>query len=122
MSQGDSNDKFKRLIHSEEETHAEVPAQPFGAAEPLPSHPALDKDNMPLPRRVNQMDMEGTRVTPAAFEPTTRRRNANQQNVRRRNGNWFPRFRNHRLPDSSLDRAGLSFGHRRFIHPFARRI
>ncbi len=26
---------------------------------------------MPLPRRVNQVDVEGTRVTPAAFEPTT---------------------------------------------------
>ncbi len=49
---------------------------------------------MPLPRRVNQVDMEGTRVTPAAFEPTTSRRNANRQNVRQRSGNLFSRFGN----------------------------
>ncbi len=36
---------------------------------------------------------EKTRVTPAAFEPTTSRRNGNRQNVRRRSGNWFSRFR-----------------------------
>jgi 1A family penicillin-binding protein len=33
-----------------------------------------------------------TRVTPAAFEPMTGRRNGNRQNVRRRSGNWFSRF------------------------------
>jgi membrane peptidoglycan carboxypeptidase len=33
---------------------------------PLP-RPALDADNMPLPRRVNEIDMDGTRVTPAAY-------------------------------------------------------
>ena len=47
---------------------------------------------MPLPRRVNQVDLEGTRVTPAAFEPTTRRRSANRQAVQKRNGNWFTRY------------------------------
>ncbi len=36
---------------------------------------------------------EKTRVTLAAFEPTTSRRNANRQNVQRRSGNWFSRFR-----------------------------
>ena len=35
---------------------------------------------------------EKTRVIPATFEPTTGHRNANQQNVRRRSGNWFSRF------------------------------
>ena len=28
------------------------------------------KDNMPLPRRVDEIDLEGTRVTPAAYQPT----------------------------------------------------
>ena len=35
---------------------------------------------------------EATRATPAAFEPTTRRRNANRRNVQKRGGNWFFRF------------------------------
>jgi hypothetical protein len=35
----------------------------------------LDKDNMPLPRRVDQVDMEGTRVTPAAYGSASRPRN-----------------------------------------------
>lgn len=39
-------------------------------------HPALDKDNMPLPRRVSETDLDGTRVTPAAFETKTNPRRA----------------------------------------------
>jgi 1A family penicillin-binding protein len=65
MPQDDPPDKFRRIINSEEETHVEPPS---GA---LPSRPALDKDDMPLPRRVDEIDMYGTRVTPAAFETKT---------------------------------------------------
>lgn len=67
-------DKFRRLLNSEDETRAEPPSQPARPpAKPLPqaSYPALDKDNMPLPRRVTETDMDGTRVTPAAFETKT---------------------------------------------------
>lgn len=41
---------------------------------PPPPPIPLDKDNMPLPRRVDQVDMEGTRVTPAAYGTTGRPR------------------------------------------------
>src|SRR5512143_2230147 len=72
----DDNDRIHRIIKSEEETKANVdPATPSRKTD-LPPRvtPALDKDNMPLPRRVDEIDLEGTRVTPAAYEPTTSRR------------------------------------------------
>jgi penicillin-binding protein 1C len=70
------NDKFRRLIRSEDETQGEyqpAPSKTSGTTAKF-SRPALDKDNMPLPRRVNEIDVEGTRVTRAAYEPTTNRR------------------------------------------------
>src|SRR5512138_1598968 len=69
----DPSDKFRRLINSEDETHAEPPSQPVPPPQSVPhrSYPALDKDNMPLPRRVTETDMDGTRVTPAAFDSRT---------------------------------------------------
>jgi 1A family penicillin-binding protein len=72
------NDKFRRLIRSEDETQGEyqpVPHKTSGTTAKF-SRPALDKDNMPLPRRVNEIDIEGTRVTSAAYEPATNRRAA----------------------------------------------
>ncbi len=82
--------RIQRLLDSEAETHAESPVDP--KQEPLdqndttkaslpkrtptpPPNIALDKDNMPLPRRVNETDMEGTRVAPVAYEQTSRPRN-----------------------------------------------
>src|SRR5512141_1834329 len=69
----DPRDKFRRIINSEDETHAEPPSQPVPPPQSVPHrpYPALDKDNMPLPRRVTETDMDGTRVTPAAFESRT---------------------------------------------------
>src|SRR5512138_111499 len=69
----DPRDKFRRLINSEDETHAEPPSQPAPPPDALPhrTYPELDKDNMPLPRRVTETDPDGTRVTPAAFETRT---------------------------------------------------
>ena len=53
-----------------------MPLPPSGSTPPL-NLPAFDHDNMPLPRRVDQIDVDGTRVTPAAYErPTTGRRPA----------------------------------------------
>ncbi len=88
--------KIRRLIDSEAETRAEVPIEPtadergttkagtasqtpplyFDPAETLrlddgnsePLHIALDENNMPLPRRVHEVDLEGTRVSPIAYE------------------------------------------------------
>ena len=72
----EDNDRIRRIIKSEEETHGEYkpahPAPPIKGSTPPIIRPALDKDNMPLPRRVNEIDVEGTRVTRAAYEPTSR--------------------------------------------------
>ncbi|HJS18310.1 MAG TPA: transglycosylase domain-containing protein [Anaerolineales bacterium] len=85
--------RIKRLIDSEAETRPESPVDPTAgeSADPAgttkaqtpkrtptasqPAHIPLDQDNMPLPRRVNEVDMDGTRVTPVAYEPTSRPRN-----------------------------------------------
>ncbi|HAV78402.1 MAG TPA: hypothetical protein DCX53_13725 [Anaerolineae bacterium] len=82
--------KIKKLLDSEAETRPESPIERAkdnsphegttraGTPRRTPTPPppiALDKDNMPLPRRVDQLDMEGTRVTPAAYGSTSRPRN-----------------------------------------------
>ncbi|RPJ24032.1 MAG: hypothetical protein EHM33_19135 [Chloroflexi bacterium] len=88
----EENKRFlKRLIDSESETRTDLPVEPKEnePADPAattkaslprrtptpPPHIALDKDNMPLPRRVDELDMEGTRVSPVAYEPPSRPRN-----------------------------------------------
>jgi 1A family penicillin-binding protein len=64
----DPRDRFRRLLKSEEETRAEPPAEPPRVSKRSPSPPpALDENNMPLPRRVTETDLDGTRVTPAAI-------------------------------------------------------
>ena len=79
MSEEDPRNKFKRIIKSEAETQNEPPAEevtpPHGT--PAIRRPAIDENGMPLPRRVDEIDIHGTRVTPAAYErtptPTPRR-------------------------------------------------
>ncbi len=68
----DPAEKFQRIIKSDEETLNEPPA-----GEVTPPHgttpvrlPKIDADGMPLPRRVDEIDTDGTRVTPSAFERT----------------------------------------------------
>ncbi len=71
----DNNDRFRRIIKSEEETQGEYKPAPVDPSSKVTDNyyrPALDKDNMPLPRRVDETDREGTRVTRAAYEPTSR--------------------------------------------------
>ena len=87
----EENKRFlKRLIDSESETRTDLPvepkeedpADPTATTKASPAHRTpplnipLDKDNMPLPRRVDELDMEGTRVSPVAYEPPSRPRNA----------------------------------------------
>src|SRR5512139_2114380 len=89
--------RLKRLLDSEAETRPEAPVEPAqntGNDKPAdpsattqaqapkiyPTYPnkrdiPLDKDNMPLPRRVHEVDMDGTRVTPVAYEQNSRPRN-----------------------------------------------
>ena len=77
MSEDDLQERRRRLIESEEETRAEPVSRTTRSGEPILSRPALDKDNMPLPRRVTEIDTAGTRVTPAAYvEPNTSARRA----------------------------------------------
>jgi penicillin-binding protein 1C len=67
MSQDDTN-RSRRIIASEGETQGEYkPGPPPGSVGGGVYRPALDKDDMPLPRRVDETDVEGTRVTRAAF-------------------------------------------------------
>jgi 1A family penicillin-binding protein len=40
---------------------------PEGGRSKRPSPPRLDENNMPLPRRVDELDLGGTQVTPAAY-------------------------------------------------------
>jgi 1A family penicillin-binding protein len=71
----EDNDRLRRILRSEEETQgtpAPLPTEPPSQLNDPYYRPALDKDNMPLPRRVNEIDVEGTRVTPAAYTPTRR--------------------------------------------------
>jgi penicillin-binding protein 1C len=73
----DGQDHIKRLLNSEDETRADIPSQPGrSSSDEFLSRPALDENNMPLPRRVDAIDMDGTRVTPAAYEPATSGRRA----------------------------------------------
>ncbi len=90
--------RIRRLLDSEAETRPEAPFEPeandasndapkegttresTSRKTPTPPPPiALDKDNMPLPRRVDQVDMGSTRVSPAAYEPASRQRNGTSQ-------------------------------------------
>jgi penicillin-binding protein 1C len=89
----EENQRFlKRLIDSESETRTDIPVEPK-AEQPVdpaattkaspphrtPSPPLnnipLDQNNMPLPRRVDELDLEGTRVSPVAYESPSRPRN-----------------------------------------------
>ncbi len=99
MSDEDPRERLRRLLASEDETQMDVPvpqdedpassldegfalvSEPdFGPGltpypeetTPQPSLPALDKDNMPLPRRVDEIDVGATRVTPAAYSVPSR--------------------------------------------------
>ena len=76
----DDNDRLRRLIHSEEETRKDMEPvspsdgttasrKPTGNTTPLLNLPDLDENNMPLPNRVEETDLDGTRVTNAAYRP-----------------------------------------------------
>ncbi len=89
----EENRKFlRRLIDSEAETRTDLPAEPkeeetvdpnatTKASPPRrtptpPTRIALDENNLPLPRRVDELDLDGTRVSPAAYERASQQRSA----------------------------------------------
>jgi len=92
----DPREKFRRLLDSEADTQGEAPADDSSTKDttPVVHHPAIDENGMPLPRRVEEIDMGATRVTPSAFEytPSTRvHRPVTSRSVqpsRRRPINW----------------------------------
>ena len=76
----DDNDRLRRLLRSEEETQKDMDPSPLpegtaasrkptGGTTPLLNLPNLDENNMPLPNRVEETDLDGTRVTNAAYRP-----------------------------------------------------
>src|SRR5688572_17288384 len=87
----EENKRFlKRLLDAEAETRADVPVEskddeqvdPNATTKASPAHrtpPApridLDENNMPLPRRVDELDLDGTRVSPVAYESASRPKN-----------------------------------------------
>ena len=76
MTDNDEQERIRRLLDSESETrdditpHRTTGERPRVYSEPL-SRPRMDANNMPLPRRVNEVDLEGTRVTSAGINPPT---------------------------------------------------
>lgn len=73
----EDKDRSRQLIQSEDNTQGEyrpAPLPPRSGAAGFTSRPASERENIPLPRRVDETDVEGTRVTRAAFEPATSRR------------------------------------------------
>lgn len=75
----DDNDKLRRLLRSEEETRQDVDPAPLpegtaasrktGGTTPILNLPELDENNMPRPKRVEETDLDGTRVSNAAYRP-----------------------------------------------------
>jgi len=97
----DPSNKLRRLLASEDETMPDLPKadensrsspsdetlasimlslgedeEEFPTKTPTPDTPmpALDGDNMPLPRRVDEIDVGATRVTPAAYNVLPKRK------------------------------------------------
>ncbi|HRJ75059.1 MAG TPA: hypothetical protein PLX90_03630, partial [Anaerolineales bacterium] len=85
----DDNDRLRRK-KSEEETRNDVEPPPSTGTTvskkstgttPRLNLPDVDKDNMPLPKRVDEVDMDGTRVTPAAYRQGQNQGGQNQRPV-----------------------------------------
>ena len=68
----DRDDYLRRLIASEDETRADIPAQPY--PQTPAENPAFNNESLPdteshLPRRVDEVDMGATQVSQAAYQP-----------------------------------------------------
>jgi penicillin-binding protein 1C len=67
-------------VHSQDDTpvtrRGNIPAPPEIGRVPPSAQPALDENGMPLPRRVDEIDTEATRVTPVAYRPTSNRQSS----------------------------------------------
>lgn len=88
----DDNDKLRRLIDSEGSTRKDIKPASDSAKTgstkksgntPKLTLPEIDKDGMPLPKRVDEIDVEGTRVTPAAYRQSQNQTPSGQRPVYR---------------------------------------
>ncbi|MBP6208876.1 MAG: transglycosylase domain-containing protein [Anaerolineales bacterium] len=73
----EDNDRRRRILKSEEETQGEYMPAPLDSPSNTTDNfyrPPLDSDNMPLPRRVDEIDLDGTRVTRAAYQSAANQR------------------------------------------------
>lgn len=94
----EDNDKLRRLLRSEEETQKDMDPAPLpdgtaasrrttGNTTPILNLPDLDENNMPLPKRVDEVDVEGTRVSNAAYRQTSQRPQSQAETGERRSVN-----------------------------------
>jgi len=65
-------EKFNRILNSEADTQAVPPDEEFtpSGGTRIIRHPAVDENDMPLPRRVEEIDLGATRVSASAYEQT----------------------------------------------------
>lgn len=81
----EKDEYLRRLIASEEETHVEFPVPPYPTEQ-------VDDVYEDLPHRVDERDMDATRVAPAAFQPVSQPRPPQKKNRKNREG-AFAQFR-----------------------------
>ena len=69
----EEHDRIRRILKAEEETRGEYkPGTPVPPANTADLHPRPAPELDGLPRRVDEIDLEGTRVTRAAYEPVSK--------------------------------------------------
>ncbi len=96
--QEEYDDYIRRLIASEEETRVDQPVPPYQGDTYPPTQPPPAGQTNPLydslPRRVDEVDMDATRVTPAAYQPISQPRPSTPQRpVMRKNSTWQNKLR-----------------------------
>ncbi|MFH2039493.1 MAG: transglycosylase domain-containing protein, partial [Chloroflexota bacterium] len=88
-------------VESDEPVSPDEPVDPDGSSKSVPSdapvtptttprpayRPALDGNNMPLPRRVDEIDMNATRVSPSAFNSPSKSVTTQRSKTRKGEGN-----------------------------------
>jgi len=82
-----SDETIASVFSSLNEEEEESPKPPEPETTPDTPMPALDKDNMPLPRRVDEIDVGATRVSPAAYTGPRRSSVSSQHASVAANGN-----------------------------------
>jgi penicillin-binding protein 1C len=80
---------------------SETPPPPMLGTTPISSRPAVDERGMPLPRRVDEIDLDATRVTPAAYQPRSPQRYAPPQQPTHPPAQYQPRRQQPAAPPRS---------------------